>query len=65
MKYGMRNGKVSSHEFELVVGQDDCNAESMCNMCTNDSFDMLDAVSVVHIVKFTNCTKLDMFQDSH
>ena len=49
-KYGTKIGKVSLHGFELVVGQDDGNTESTCDICTNQSFDMLDDVAVVYIV---------------
>ena len=65
VKYSVKIGKVFLHGFELVVGQDDGNAESTSDICINHSFKMLDNVAVVHIVQFTSCAKFDMFQDSH
>ena len=65
VKYGMKIGEVSSHGFELVVGQDDGNAESTCDICANDSFKMLDDVAVINIVQFTSCVKFDVFRDTY
>ena len=37
---------VSTHGFELVVGKDDDNAEAACDICANDSLEVLDDMAV-------------------
>ena len=65
IEHHMEVCNVSTHGFELVVGKDDDNAKAACDVCANDSLEVLDDVTVFHTVQLTSRAEFDMFRYGH
>ena len=57
-------GNVPTHGFELVVGKHDGHFKSPSNIRSDDSFEVLEHVAILHVVQLTSRSELDMLGDS-
>ena len=54
IEHHMEVYNVATHGFELVVGKDGDNAKAACDVCANDSLEVLDDVAVFHTVQLAS-----------
>ena len=54
VELGMEIGQFAAHGFELVICKDDGDLESTCHICTNDGFEVLEDVTILHGVELTS-----------
>ena len=54
IEHHMEVCNVATYGFELVVGKDDDGAKPVCDVCTNDSLEVLDDVTIFHTAQLTS-----------